>query len=116
MDMLYNKSLDKVENEAKSWGCSYIKRYYRNIGGGVLLFFKNGYALDIVLHDGSYGNESLLFELAIGIHEDCKVTKMCYSGPEVTHILPMYDSVIGYVDFEELEDYANKVRQLPSRY
>jgi hypothetical protein len=66
--------------------------------------FKNGYEVSIVWHDGSYGNESCLFEAAIF----SPFGEFDYDAIEEDQC-----DVYGWLDFQQVVDIINKVSALP---
>jgi len=73
--------------------------------GGVYYFaeFNNGYGIDIVKHNGSYGREDDLFEIAVMKDGDC-----CYDTP-------ITDDVVGWLSADEVMEYVAKVANLPNK-
>lgn len=63
-------------------------------------YFKNGYGIDIVKHNGSYGREDDQWEIAVMKDGDC-----CYTTP-------ITDDVIGWLTSEEVMHYAMRVKML----
>lgn len=71
--------------------------------GGLYYFaeFDNGYGIDIIKHNGSYGREDDLFEIAVMKDGEC-----CYSTP-------ITDDVVGWLSDDEVMDYVAQVQALP---
>jgi hypothetical protein len=65
--------------------------------------FDNGYGASIISHDGSYGGDSGLFEVAV-LHDDIIV----YDTP-VTH------DTIGWLDFAGVAAILKDIEELPPR-
>lgn len=63
--------------------------------------FDNGYGASVVCGPGSYGNEDGLFEMAILD----KNGDICYDTP-------IADGVLGYLDFEDVVRYLEKIESL----
>lgn len=63
-------------------------------------YFKNGYGIDIVKHNGSYGRESDKWEIAIMKDGECN------------YDTPITDDVIGWLTSEEVMHYAIRVKLL----
>lgn len=63
-------------------------------------YFENGYGIDIVKHNGSYGREDDLWEIAV-----IKDGKCCYDTP-------ITDDVIGHLTSAEVMNYVMKVEAL----
>ena len=72
--------------------------------GGLYYYveFPNGYGIDITKHNGTYGRESDLWEIAVMKDGDC-----CYDTP-------ITDDVIGWLTDAEALHYAIEVMKLPS--
>lgn len=104
------KKLDKLQDIAKSWKAIMIKPWTRDYmnGGGITVFFNNGYAMDIALHDGSYGQQDGLFEIAIMTHTDCTLE-------DITYDTPITSDILGWQSIEDCAECARSVRALPNR-
>lgn len=66
--------------------------------------FKNGYEVSIVWHDGSYGNESCLFEVAV---------IDCYGAFVYDAVEKDQCDVYGWLDFYAVVVLIGKVEALP---
>jgi len=67
--------------------------------------FDNNYGASVVCHDGSYGGQQGLWEIAILWFFD----KDSYS---ITYDTPITDDVIGWLEWEEVEEYLEKIKKL----
>ena len=115
MEQDFERGLDIVEEKAKEWGVSFVHRWQQyGGGGGVCVFFDNGYAVDVALHNGSYGNQDLKYEIAVCLHENNKITETCYYGQEIQRIIGYGDSVVGWLTIDEVEEYVKQVKKLPT--
>lgn len=63
-------------------------------------YFENGYGIDIVKHNGSYGREDDMWKIAVMKDGEC-----CYDTP-------ITDDVIGWLTSEEVMHYATRVKML----
>lgn len=74
----------------------------RSLHGGLqyTAYFENGYGIDIVKHNGSYGHEDDQWEIAVMKDGEC------YYGTPIT------DDVIGYLTSAEVMNYVMKVEAL----
>lgn len=70
-----------------------------------LLLFGNGYGVSIVRHDGSYGHERGLYEMAVISHN-------MHGDWNLTYDTPITDDVIGYITMEEALEKAEEVFNL----
>lgn len=74
-------------------------------GGTQALYrFDNGYGASVVRHSSSYGGKDGLYELG--------VTKWEEDSWELTYETPITGDVIGYLDWEEVEDYLRQIEGL----
>ena len=75
---------------------------YREFCGGhaYQYFFTNGYGISIIKHDGSYGHEQDLWEIAV-----LKDGELCYDTP-------ITSDVEGWLSNEEVLTYAMKIEAL----
>ena len=64
--------------------------------------YPNGYGASVVLHDGSYGNQAGLFEVAVTHTRG----ELCYSTP-------ITGDVIGWVSFAEVAQILEQIEGLP---
>jgi hypothetical protein len=65
--------------------------------------FDNGYGASVVCNGMSYGNEEGLFEVAV----------LDKSG-NIAYDTPVTDDVVGWLDFAEVADILNKIKELKS--
>lgn len=70
--------------------------------GGLYYYaeFENGYGIDIIKHNGSYGGDEDLFEIAV-----MKDGDVCYDTS-------ITDDVVGWLTSEEVMSYVFKVKEL----
>ena len=68
-----------------------------------VLKFDNGYGASIVSHSGSYGGNAGLFEIAV----------LDKSG-DIVYDTPVTSGVEGYLDFADVAEIVNKIKNLPS--
>ncbi len=68
-----------------------------------VLKFDNGYGASIVSHSGSYGGNAGLFEIAV----------LDKSG-DIVYDTPVTSDVEGYLDFADVAEIVNKIKNLPS--
>ncbi len=70
--------------------------------GGLYYYaeFENGYGIDIIKHNGSYGSDEDLFEIAV-----MKDGDVCYDTS-------ITDDVVGWLTSEEVMSYVFKVKEL----
>lgn len=79
-----------------------FKFHEKDMGGNLWRFeFDNGYGASVICHDGSYGHEKGLFELAV-----TKEGKLDYSTP-------IANDVIGWLTREDVFDLLEKIKELP---
>jgi len=64
--------------------------------------FPNGYGASVVSHDGSYGGNSGLYEIAV-----LKDGNLCYDTP-------ITSDVIGWLDSWQVESYLAQIESLPT--
>ena len=62
--------------------------------------FPNGYGASVIRHKGSYGYSKGLWELAV-LFED----ELCYDTP-------ITDDVLGYLRWEDVENYLKEIKEL----
>jgi hypothetical protein len=92
---LGDKYIDAIEKLA----ISFKKNVY--LGGPCYSAdFNNGYGISIIKNNGSYGREDDLWEIAV-----MKDGKCCYDTP-------ITDDVIGWLDADEVVEYAKKIAEL----
>ena len=74
----------------------------KNLFGGLqyTAYFKNGYGIDIVKHNGSYGREDNKWEIAVMKDGECN------------YDTPITNDVIGWLTSEEVMHYAMRVKML----
>ena len=74
----------------------------KSLHGGLqyTAYFENGYGIDIVKHNGSYGHENDQWEIAV-----MKDGRCCYDTP-------ITDDVIGYLTSAEVMNYVMEVEAL----
>jgi hypothetical protein len=74
----------------------------RSLLGGLqyTAYFKNGYGIDIVKHNASYGRENDLWEIAVMKDGRCNYDTV------------ITDDVIGWLTSEEVMHYATRVKML----
>ena len=79
----------------------------KKFNGGVqrLYRFDNGYGASVIRHNGSYGNDKGLWELAVLRYTDGDKYVLDYSTP-------ITDDVIGYLDEDEVNDLLIKIKEL----
>jgi hypothetical protein len=68
-----------------------------------VLQFDNGYGASIVSHGGSYGGNDGLFEIAV-----------LDKRGHIAYDTPVTSDVIGYLDFADVAEIVNKIKNLPS--
>ena len=102
--------IEKLEQEAKSWGASDIIPWRRDYleGGGVTVCFDNGYCADFTMSNMSYGGHDGLFEMAIMSYIDHKIGDILYDTP-------ITDDVVGHLSIEECKEYCQKIKELSPR-
>jgi hypothetical protein len=78
----------------------------KSLNGGVQKQYKfdNGYGASVVLHNGSYGNEQDLWELA--------VIKWNGENYNLVYDTDITDDVIGYLTLDEVEDILSRIESL----
>lgn len=67
-------------------------------------FFRNGYGVSVISHEGSFGGSEGLYELAVIQGNPTKW--------EITYNTPITDDVLGYLTEEEVESYLNQIKAL----
>lgn len=67
--------------------------------------FDNGYGASVIWNSASYGHQEMLFEIAV---IDLETNELCYDTP-------ITDNVIGFLDFYEVVDILDKIKNLPRR-
>jgi len=65
--------------------------------------FENGYAASIISHDGSYGGDQGLFEVAV-LHDDL-----------IVYDTPVTNDTIGWLDFAGVAAILKDIEELPPR-
>jgi len=65
--------------------------------------FENGYAASIISHDGSYGGDQGLFEVAV-LHDDI-----------IVYDTPVTRDTIGWLDFAGVCGILKDIEELPPR-
>lgn len=85
----------------------------KEMNGGVqrLYKFDNGYGASVIRHNGSYGSDKGLWELAVvhfndPIHFDGVGYLLCYDTP-------ITDDVIGYLNDDEVKELLFRINDLP---
>ena len=63
--------------------------------------FENGFGASVVRHAGSYGNKQGLYELAV-----------LDTFGDLDYTTPITHDVIGYLDWEAVEDTLDKIKEL----
>lgn len=98
-DYLYTPLEEKYVEQLKKMAETFKQK---SLFGGLqyTAYFKNGYGIDIVKHNGSYGREDDKWEIAVMKDGDC-----CYTTP-------ITDDVIGWLTSEEVMHYAMRVKML----
>lgn len=72
----------------------------------VLYRFENNYGASIIFHDGTYGFEHGLVELAVIRWDKNSSDWSCVFDTEITH------DVIGYLDEKEAAEILEKIKEL----
>ena len=88
----------------------WVERVHPNWPGvQLIIYFDNGYGVSAIRAKGSYGYEDGFWEIAI-------VKKIGYGmwDFELTYDTPLTDDVIGKLAWQEVESYANLVKELPN--
>lgn len=67
--------------------------------------FDNGYGASVIWNLASYGHEEMLFEVAV---IDLETDDLCYDTP-------VTDDVVGFLDFYEVVDILDKIKNLPAK-
>lgn len=82
------------ENQLAKSG-EYLNGYYWSF------MFPNGYGASVIKHDGSYGHQDDLFELAV-----------LKDGEGLCYDTPITGDVIGWLDNQEVLDLLKKISEL----
>ena len=85
-----------------------VEREDRNMMNGVQYIFKfeNHYGASVIKHDGSYGRDEDLWELAVIKYETDRDKWHLNYGTEIT------DDVIGWLTDEGVRDLLKRIKEL----
>lgn len=78
-----------------------IQRSGESVSARARVYFTNGYGASIVSHEYSYGGSQGLYELAV-----LRGDKLCYNTPVTSDVL-------GYLSEKDVEDYLQRIENLP---
>ena len=78
---------------------------YKALGRQKIYKFPNGYGASIIRTRWSYGHKKGLWELAVITFDDYS-WNLCYDTP-------ITDDVIGNLKWNEVEEYLDKIKNLP---
>lgn len=98
-DHIYTPLEDKYVEQLKTIAETFEQR---SLFGGFqyTAYFKNGYGIDIVKHNGSYGREKDMWEIAVMKDGECNYDTL------------ITDDVIGWLTSEEVMHYAMRIKML----
>lgn len=104
---MYEKEILALGQELSTVGGT-LHTYTRPDGGGVVVYFDNGYCADVAINRMTYGHEQGLYEIAVMTHKD-------YKDLQIVYDTPITDDVLGFLNLDEVVDYVIKIRELPNR-
>jgi hypothetical protein len=67
--------------------------------------FPNNYGASVVKHDGSYGGQNGLWELAVLDYSIDSTGELCYTSG-------ITDDVIGHLTWKNVEEFLSEIKQL----
>ena len=97
----YTPLSEKVLKKLEEMASGKIEHRGRLGGHQYIVPFANGFHASIIKHDGSYGRERDLFEIAV-----------LDESKNLTYTTPITDDVIGYLSEEEALEICKKISEL----
>ena len=91
----------KMKAKTPNWCPEFLVKETKLHGGIQKVYnFPNGYGASVIQHEGSYGFERGLWELAVLFMEE-----LCYSSP-------ITDDVIGHLNQRQVKNLLQQIKEL----